>query len=216
MAKDNNSKFGRFSPFIIGSLTFFLPCGFTVIAQGLALASGSIFSGALIMLFFSLGTIFPLTFISISGLSLSGKSQYNLLFSYTLGLILLFFGLFNLSNQANIVGIKLPNISLAATNQTNQNINLPQIDGKQILETYADSNGYSPRSVSVAAGKPILWKITNNGVSGCTGGIISRDLFGGTVQLINKVTEINLPALKPGTYRYTCWMGMVGGEIVAN
>ena len=90
IASDNNSRSGRFAPFLIGGLTFFLPCGFTVIAQGLALASGSIVGGALIMLFFAAGTIFPLSIISISGLSLSSKSQYSILFSYTLGLVLLF------------------------------------------------------------------------------------------------------------------------------
>ena len=39
---------GKYMPIIMGALTFFLPCGFTITAQGLALASGNIIQGSLI------------------------------------------------------------------------------------------------------------------------------------------------------------------------
>ena len=53
---DEKNFTGRFMPFIMGGLTFFLPCGFTLTAQSLALASGNILNGALIMFSFALGT----------------------------------------------------------------------------------------------------------------------------------------------------------------
>ncbi|PIZ28832.1 sulfite exporter TauE/SafE family protein, partial [Candidatus Berkelbacteria bacterium CG_4_10_14_0_8_um_filter_39_42] len=40
-------------PMALGALTFLLPCGFTLTAEGLALISGNSLSGALIMLAFS-------------------------------------------------------------------------------------------------------------------------------------------------------------------
>ncbi len=57
---------GRYMPFIMGGLTFFLPCGFTITAQGLALASGSVLQGGLIMLFFAIGTLPMLLMIGLS------------------------------------------------------------------------------------------------------------------------------------------------------
>ena len=46
----NESRFeSGYLPFILGALTFFLPCGFTIAAQGLALLSGSALQGVVIM-----------------------------------------------------------------------------------------------------------------------------------------------------------------------
>ena len=56
IADESNFK-GKYLPFVMGALTFFLPCGFTLTAQGIALISGSPLQGALIMLFFALGTL---------------------------------------------------------------------------------------------------------------------------------------------------------------
>ncbi len=50
---DESNFQGRYMPFLMGAATFFLPCGFTITAQGLALTSGSIWQGSLIMLFFA-------------------------------------------------------------------------------------------------------------------------------------------------------------------
>jgi len=40
IADESNFK-GRYMPFLMGAFTFFLPCGFTITAQGLALISGN-------------------------------------------------------------------------------------------------------------------------------------------------------------------------------
>lgn len=60
IANEANFK-GRYMPFLMGALTFFLPCGFTITVQGLALISGSAIQGSLIMVLFALGTL-PMLF----------------------------------------------------------------------------------------------------------------------------------------------------------
>ncbi|MFA6322296.1 MAG: sulfite exporter TauE/SafE family protein [Candidatus Buchananbacteria bacterium] len=62
-----NSSFtqGKLMPLIIGFLTLLLPCGFTLVAEGAAVISGSPWRGLLIMTFFALGTLIPLLAIGL-------------------------------------------------------------------------------------------------------------------------------------------------------
>src|SRR5690606_28087999 len=71
---------GKYMPFIVGGLTFILPCGFTLVAQGLALTSGSFITGALIMFFFALGTLPMLSIIGFSSASFATKPKINIMF----------------------------------------------------------------------------------------------------------------------------------------
>ncbi len=74
----NESNFqGKYMPFVMGSLTFFLPCGFTITAQSLALLSGSAVQGALIMGAFALGTMPVLFFIGLSSVKFGSKASFS-------------------------------------------------------------------------------------------------------------------------------------------
>ncbi|MBI4235566.1 sulfite exporter TauE/SafE family protein [Candidatus Peregrinibacteria bacterium] len=84
---------GFFAPFIIGVLTFFLPCGFTQAMQIAALSSGSIFSGGLIMLMFALGTLPMLALISFTSFKFA-HTKYASLFFKSAGIIVIGLGLF--------------------------------------------------------------------------------------------------------------------------
>ncbi|HVX93155.1 MAG TPA: sulfite exporter TauE/SafE family protein [Candidatus Dojkabacteria bacterium] len=219
IANEDNFK-GKLMPLIIGLLTFFLPCGFTITAQAIALTSGSFLSGALVMFFFALGTLPVLAFISFSSVSFSLKPKFNQMFNYVAGLLVIFFALYNLNAQLNVLGLKsLNDITWPKFNiSSDSNTKLTSIvtDNSQTLETSASSTGYSPSNAVVKAGVPIVWNIKNNGAAGCTSGIISRDLLGTqSITLKPDVTTVNLPALKPGIYKYSCWMGMYVGTIKA-
>ena len=95
----------------MGALTFFLPCGFTITAQSLALLSGSVFTGALIMGAFALGTIPVLLFIGLSSVKFSSKPHLTERFSKVAGFLVLFFALYNISNQATVLGFTGININ---------------------------------------------------------------------------------------------------------
>ncbi len=94
------------TPILIGIATFFLPCGFTQSMQIYALSTGNFLTGALIMLAFALGTFPVLALLSISSLGIHKKTQTGIFFK-TAGLVVIFFGIFNLLN-ALVAGGYIP------------------------------------------------------------------------------------------------------------
>ena len=193
---------GKYLPFILGGLTFFLPCGFTLTTQSLALASGSPLTGALIMGFFALGTFIPLFLIGLTGTKITGNKTL----SQVAGLLLLVFALFNFKNQFNL-------ISFAPKNNSQNNV--ATTSEVAILKMNASATGYTPNSFIVKAGQKVRWEITDTGTSGCTNGVIARSLFDGVINLVpgtTSVKEFTAPTT-PGTYRFSCWMGMITGTI---
>jgi sulfite exporter TauE/SafE/copper chaperone CopZ len=94
------------TPFLLGTATFFLPCGFTQSMQIYSLSTGSFFSGAFTMLIFALGTLPVLALLSFSSLTIP-KSKSGIFFK-TAGLVVIFFGLFNLINSLVGFGVISP------------------------------------------------------------------------------------------------------------
>lgn len=209
---------GRYMPFTMGALTFFLPCGFTVTAQSFALLSGNPLSGALIMLFFALGTLPMLLLIGLSSVKFLEKPRLAANFLKVAGVVVLFFALFNINNQ--LVVLDAPNLAdlvsprAASRSDAGAEKLPPVVDGKQVLKMQASATGYVPSDLSVRAGVPVLWEIEDVGTSGCTNAIISRDLFAGEIQLTRgKTSTKEFTPTKAGRYRFSCWMGMVNGYI---
>ncbi len=82
-------------PFLLGILTFFLPCGFTQSMQLLALETKSFLDGSLTMFIFALGTL-PIL-LGISKLSENfGKSKYKDLFFKVAGFITIFMAIYGI------------------------------------------------------------------------------------------------------------------------
>ena len=220
VADESNFK-GRYMPFVMGALTFFLPCGFTITAQSLALVSGGPFQGGLIMLFFALGTLLPLLFIGFSSIKFSQKPHLAYRFSRIAGILVLFFALFNFNSQLNVLGYSsLTDIasrsiqSFAGGGDTDPNVEIFVDDGKQVIKMDALSSGYKPNYFKVKVGVPVRWEITDKGTSGCTNAIISRGLFTGEIALTSGRTSVKeFTPTKTGKYKFSCWMGMVSGII---
>lgn len=211
----DDSKFGGvYLPAIMGGLTFFLPCGFTLTAQSLALGSSNWLTGALIMMFFALGTLIPLTIIGVTGAKSLSRPTSAKYFSQVAGILILVFAIYNVSSQFNVLGI-IPTSTPIKTS-TEQLILAPIIDSKQLLKMSASSTGYTPNTFTIKAGQPVRWEITDRGTSGCTNAVISRTLFDGPINLVpgtTSVREFTAPTTA-GTYRFSCWMGMISGTIV--
>lgn len=215
------------SPFLIGALTFFLPCGFTITAQGFALLSGSFISGGLIMLMFAIGTLPSLLLIGLTSVKFISSHNTALIFSKTAGILIVFFALFNINSQLNALGFtsasdlaknqkEEPGLSQKSGKSALRDIDgLPLIEnGKQIVKTTATSSGYSPNYIKVRKNIPVEWRIEDRGTSGCTNAIISRNLFNGQINLTPGETSIKefLPT-QAGKFKFSCWMGMVSGTI---
>ena len=208
----------------MGAFTFFLPCGFTITAQGLALISGNATQGALIMTLFALGTLPTLLFIGFSSVKFLQKPHLSENFLKIAGVLVLFFALYNINSQLNVLGIS--NLSDLGVNSnqsstTTQNISLkneeglaPIVNGKQILKMDASSRGYSPNYFKVKVGIPVRWEITDKGTSGCTNAVISKNLFEGEIPLtLGKTSFKEFTPTKPGKFKFSCWMGMISGII---
>lgn len=211
------------TPFLLGSFTFFLPCGFTLAAQGLALLSGSAIYGGLIMLLFALGTLPSLVLIGFSSVKLLKNPHFSDKFLKVAATLVLFFAFYNINSQFNILG--LPNFSALGiqpvnTFQSSENNKLsseglpPIINGKQVLKMKASSSGYQPNYLKVKAGIPVRWEIEDVGTSGCTNAIISRNLFEGEITLTpGRISIKEFTPSKVGKHRFSCWMGMASGII---
>jgi uncharacterized protein len=214
----DETKFqGKQMPFLMGALTFFLPCGFTITAQGLALISGSAIQGGLIMLFFALGTLPALLTIGLSSIKFFQKPHLANKFLRIAGILVLFFAFYNVNAQLNVLGFS--SFSDIGGARSNGNLEAeeglaPVVDGKQVLKMAALAYGYSPNYFKVKVGLPIRWEITDQGTSGCTNAIISRGLFEGEIPLTPGQTSIKeFVPTKAGKYKFSCWMGMVSGVI---
>lgn len=210
----DESKFqGRYLPIILGGLTFFLPCGFTLTTQSLALASGSIVDGGLIMFSFALGSFVPLFLIGYGSIRSQRNPTTAAYFSQVAGILVIFFALYTLYTQSIVLGFNF--FTPKNTDYGLRMMDYEIKDGVQILKMDAFSYKYSPDSFVIKAGQKVRWEITDKGTSGCTNAVIARGLFSGPINLVpgtTSVKEFTAPT-KPGTYTFSCWMGMISGTI---
>ncbi len=95
------------TPVLLGAATFILPCGFTQSMQIYALSTGSFLTGAFTMTAFALGTLPVLALLSFSSLGIQSKAQSGTFFK-TAGLVVIFFGMFNILNSLVAAGIINP------------------------------------------------------------------------------------------------------------
>lgn len=213
---DESNFQGKWMPAIMGALTFFLPCGFTITAQGLALLSGGPLQGALVMLAFVLGTTPMLLGIGLSSVKFSSRPHWANRFTKVAGILVLFFALFNLNSQMNVLGIASINDLWFRKPAVSAGENgLPPIVGnKQLIKMNASASGYQPNYFKVKVGVPVQWEITDTGTSGCTNAVISKSLFDGQISLTpGQVSTKEFTPDKPGKYKFSCWMGMITGMI---
>ena len=212
-------------PFIMGAATFFLPCGFTITAQSLALLSGNAVQGALIMGAFALGALPVLFFIGLSSVKFNSKPHLAERFSKVAGFLVLFFAFFNMYNQTTVLGLTFsPAVALNQTQAQNtgngsnaaasQNGMAPIVNGEQIIAMTASGSGDSPNYFKVKAGVPVKWEITAGNSLGCNGAIISGNLFNGEVDLTpGQVSVKEFTPQNTGTFGFSCTMGMIRGTI---
>lgn len=218
VADESNFK-GRFGPFLMGALTFFLPCGFTITAQALALTSSNPLQGALIMGLFALGTVPGLLAIGLSSVKFHSNPKSSKQFSMVAGMLVLFFAAFNINSQLSVLGISNASDLISSSTTNSQTIKTtvelpPMVNGVQVVKINASASSYTPNRISLRANTPTRWEVTANGISGCTNAIISRGLFSGQIDLIDgTVSTKEFTSPKPGVYKFSCWMGMVTGTV---
>jgi len=216
VANESNFK-GKFMPFLMGAATIILPCGFTITAEGLALLSSNAIQGSLIMLAFVLGTVPVLFSIGFSSIKFLSKPNFAEKFSKAAGFLVLFFAIFNIHAQMNVLGFAPLESLQPLTGQAGSvsAADLPPIvNGEQVIKMAAHASSDSPNYFKVKAGVPVRWEITADNARGCNSPIVAMGLFSGSVDLpAGQTTVKEFTPTKAGRYRFSCSMGMVTGTI---
>jgi plastocyanin domain-containing protein len=208
----NREKGQSKSPLIVGLLNGFMPCGPLQAMQIYALSTGNPFTGALSMFMFSMGTV-PLMFglgavSSVIGKKFTGKVM-------TAGAVLVVvLGLSMLSQGWSLSGFT--SSTLAATPGSGSvTQNEPGIvieDGYQIINSTLSGGRYP--AITVQAGTPVKWYIDapQGSINGCNNRFFINE-YG--IEHTFKYGE-NVIEFMPdtaGTFRYSCWMGMIRSTI---
>lgn len=206
--KSNNILY----PALIGASTFFLPCGFTLIAQGIALTSGSFAVGATIMFGFALGTLPALLFISFTSVGMSKKPHLNNVFNHVVAVLLIFFAIFNMNSQLNVLGLPSlsdlrPNASMFdGSHKFKYEANIEE----QVIEIIATEFDYLLQGdAEFEANKPTKLVVYNKDAFGCALYLSVFGLMDDYVILNPGENVIDLGSPPKGSYKITCSMGMV-------
>lgn len=203
--KTLTTKNPAFAPFI-GALTFFLPCGFTLSMQLVAVSSGNIWQWWLIMALFALGTT-PILFALGLGSSYIKEKKFVLLHTI-IGTLIVFFGIFMLSNGRRLLwwGEKIEATQITNFTGTFETINIWH-------------NWYQtiPTTISLDAGKNYELIITpNSNGKGCMVNMLIPGLDRTVKPIIkNQPIIYKFINIKKWTYTIVCGtMGMQQGEII--
>ncbi len=213
---DAEGKEHPIMPMALGAATFFLPCGFTQALQLYALTTGSFVTSASLLFAFALGTAPALFALGWASSSLKGKLG-NFFFQFS-GALVIVLGLWNIQNGFTMAGypLSLPEFGTQGV-QASQDPYVTYDGHSQAMQMIVDANyvkGYLPNRFTIRAGVPTRWEIDASKGAGCLSVLQSRQL--GIRQLLTSginTIEFQAPS-QPGTYSFSCSMGMFRGQIV--
>ena len=212
------------TPFMIGILNGFMPCGPLQSIWLVALASGNPLRGAITMFLFCLGTI-PLMLGLGSVVSLLGHKFTNQVVKAG-AVLLVVMGLSMFSQGSALSGLFSSGIKGTSIVATEPDTSLPEpviiteaaIDAEagsddiQIINSTLDYGTYP--DITVKKGVPVKWTISvpEGLLNGCNYRMIIQDygIFH-TFDYGDNVIEFTPET--SGKVRYSCWMGMIQGTI---
>lgn len=207
---DETNFSGKYMSFVLGAFTFLLPCGFTLIAQSVALASASFLKGGLIMLFFAMGTLPILAGISLTGVKFNARPQMTAVFNKAAGILIIIFAIYTINSQLNVLGVKSLNDLRPQRSEKVVVEESPEVNA-DFQQVVIVANGFSYKaagSTTIKEGQPAVLAVNNKGVQGCGQFMAAKGLFDGYVQLKQGWNYIEFTPQK-GVYKLTCTMGMV-------
>ncbi|QIB69676.1 heavy metal transporter [Aminipila butyrica] len=210
--KVQEGKIRSKSPLIVGLLNGLMPCGPLQSMQIVALASGNPFAGALSMFLFSLGTV-PLMLGLGSIVSALGKKFTSKVMTVGAVLVVLL-GLAMLSQGFSLSGFSFPALFANSQDQTTDAAeNSVTIEnGVQIVHSTLASGRYP--NITVQEGLPVKWVIDapKGSINGCNNRMFIQD-YGVEHSFQTGENIIEFTPTKTGTVGYSCWMGMIRGNI---
>ncbi len=170
------NEYSHKGAFISGGLTFFLPCGFTQVMQLFAVSSGSVSTGALTMGIFALGTTPGL--LAVGGLTSAVTGAFTKPLFKFVGLLVILFSAYNISNGINLSGLRVGNDpALAEVSAPDGSV--PCVSGLDPDTAAAYASKYGEDALCDAVGDSQVVPPTNGGTGGgcssVTGSIYSQN-----------------------------------------
>jgi sulfite exporter TauE/SafE/copper chaperone CopZ len=213
------SKSTNSTPFVVGLLNGFMPCGPLQTMQLFALSTGSITQGALSMFIFSVGTVPLMLLFGYMASSLSKNTSKKLIkFS---GALIIVLGLVTANRGISLAGVNINPLN-TYDNYVSSNNNVSDFsndygvatieDGVQTIKITADYYGYTPNLVYIKKDIPTRFIIDGKQLSGCNNSIIIPSL-NIEKQLQKGENIIEFTPNNVTSIDYSCWMGMIGGSI---
>lgn len=203
----------KMAPFLLGGLSFFLPCGFTQSMQIFALTSGSFLVGGLSLLIFALGTVPALMILGVA--TSWTKNKKMAVFQKVAGFLVIFFAIYTLQSGLALSGVKTNVLSSKDTQQTNDKTNdkIKTDEKAQVVEMSITRSGFSPSVLRIKKGVPVRWVIKGDAVTSCTNKIIVPSLnISKNISYGENIIEFTPD--KAGEIPFSCWMGMVRGKFI--
>jgi sulfite exporter TauE/SafE/copper chaperone CopZ len=202
------------TPFVVGILNGFMPCGPLQTMQLYALGTGSAILGATSMFLFALGTVpLMLGFGAISGLLSKDNTKQLVKFG---GILIVVLGLIMGNRGLALGGINISPMALMhnTAKQSNSPGNTSKAtveDGVQVINMTANASGYSPSVLYVQKNMPVKWVINGEQLTSCNNAIVAPSM---DIQRKLQSGE-NIINFTPGDkdINFSCWMGMIGGVI---
>lgn len=163
------------------------------------------------MLMFSLGTV-PLM-LGLGSLVSALGEKYTKLVMQTGAILVVVLGLAMLSQGVGLAGMNPVRISQGSHNTAEfDTAVIAQSGDVQYVESNLDFGTYP--EITVYTGIPVKWTINvpEEVINGCNYKMIVKT-YGITHEFTPGKNVIEFTPGEPGTVQYTCWMGMIYGEI---
>jgi sulfite exporter TauE/SafE/copper chaperone CopZ len=197
------------APWVVGAVTFFLPCGFTQTAQAIALASGSPVRGALFMGVFALGTLPVLAGLSAAGSFAVLRGKF---FQAVAGAALVLMAFGQLDGGLSLFGSPVTFGGLAADLWSNVRtaVVTDALAQEQLIRMTVQYGAFSPNRFVIKKGVPVRWEVNGVDISGCASTLVSPRL-GINQTLIKGLNVFRFTPKEAGSIPFSCSMGMIRG-----
>jgi uncharacterized protein len=201
---DNAKVPNKWSSFLFGGSTFFLPCGFTQALQLYVLGKGDFMTGALVMLAFSLGTLPALAGLGAFASFAKGNMQKH--FTTFSAVLIIALGIFAMPSGLTLIELGSgPQFSGGTAN-----LDEDYKGDVQTVNLEVRGLDYYPAKFEVKKGVPVEWKIDGRGAQGCAK-VLSVPSLGINERLPpNEIKTITFTPSKAGKIPFSCSMGMAG------
>ena len=205
-----------FTPFLIGFLTLFIPCGVTQSMEVLAMTSANPLLGAGIMFVFVVGTspLFGLLGVGVAKLS----EAWNQTFLKLAAISLIFLALSSINgilivtdSPLSLQKLKVTVLDPAGVIYSGTSSPVELTNGVQNIILNVLNSGYSPNYIQVQAGAPVNLTLQTKDAYSCASDFVFPE-FNLRARLAPTDSQtLTFTPTKKGRFTFSCSMGMYTG-----